>query len=178
MKKLMLLALLLVIPSIVFGQAFKYGSYGWRANSGELVKTFTTYLSTSDDTTGWISISDPVISSYPLLADELQVIAVASDSVHADIYFIGRNDIWTTVTTSANASCTYTDSLHGWANLAYTATLPYFKTFTLKGQGVYAQAMVALAGCTQFKIGTVFKGAGEQGNTARTLKYYVKWKVR
>lgn len=178
MKKLMLLALLLVIPSIMFSQAMKIGSYGLRANSGELVKTYTTYLSTTDDTTAWITISDPEIGSTPLLCRELEIFAIATDSVHADVYVIGRNDVFTTYTTnSLETNTTYADSLIGWANKAYSATLPYIKAIRLKGDNVQAGVRNALSGCTQFKIGTNCKGAGEQGTTAgRTLKWYVKWR--
>jgi hypothetical protein len=177
MNKLIWLVLFL-IPCLMFGQIS--GTATFRAHDGQLVKTYTTYTTASADTTGWLTISDPVIGSRPLLARELYAIWISTDSTHATVNFIGRNNTLTTVTTNslgsgtigttAISNFTYIDSLPLPGNKAYTSTLPYVHVITLKSPSIDR-----LPGCTQFQIGTVFTNAVNQGNSARTGKWYLKW---
>jgi hypothetical protein len=170
MKYLIVLLVLLLVAPLGMGQQYL-------PENAKLVKTFTTYISTSDDTTGYITV--PVTNV--LNAREVGIIAVATDSVHADLYFLGRNldasSVWTASLTYANSVTSagfYADSLSTLgANYTTTsATLPYIKVIMLKDA-----TKNVLAGCLDFKIGTVFKNTAQQGNTAgRTLKYFLFWR--
>jgi hypothetical protein len=179
MNKILFLILFL-IPVIVFGQTIGAPSR-YMAGDGDLVKTYTTYTTASNDTTGWLAIKDPVIGDRPLLASELYAIWVSTDSTHATVNFIGGNntlsDVATnslssgTIGTTAISNFTYIDSLPLPGNKAYTSTLPYVHVITLKSPSIDR-----LPGCTRLKIGTVFINAANQGNSARTGKWYLKWK--
>lgn len=165
---------LLLIPIITFGQTIG-GAGVFRAGDADLVKTYTNYAGTNDNTTDWLTISDPVIGSRPLLATRLVAFAICTDSVHADIYFIGRNNTQTTFTTNTlsagTSSTTYTDSIPLPGNKDYTASLPQIRAIQLVGDGVNR-----MPGCTQFKIRTLFKNVAQQGKTpGRTLKWHIQW---
>ena len=83
MKKfIVILALALLSVGSAFSQAEYTGPALYYANEAQLFKTFTNYITTSDDSTGFISFNiDPVLRSRILLAREVRVIAVATDTV-------------------------------------------------------------------------------------------------
>ncbi len=156
MKKLSLVVVLALIASVAYSQRVM------SPIKAQLFKTYTNYTSSSDDTSGYVTV--PVVS--PLEASEVGIIAVSTDSVEADIQALGRNSQLTTITAVAIDSIT---TLGGGA-VAWSATTPKTKVFMLKGPGVNL-----LAGCDQFKVGMVFH-PHEGTSTGRTLKLYLWWK--
>jgi len=170
MKQYILLALTLIVVSSVFGQdegpmTGPRQSYAERAR---LFKTYTTFTATSDDTSGWVTIACPGFESEPLLMPEVYLIAVATDSVAADIYVLGRNNsisgtLYGTDDSVGTATSPYADSLRIYGNVVK-------KVITLKSSTVNR-----LPGSTQFRVGTVFRAAGQGTTAGRTLKWYVMW---
>lgn len=137
-----------------------------------LVKTYLNYTATSDDTTGWITIDDATFGNIPLALPEVYLVAVAGDSVNADVYIIGRNSVLTsalngTADTVGTPISPYVDSLHTKSN---SNSASVYGVITLKSSTVNR-----LPGCNQFRIGTVFRATGQGTTAARTLKWYVMW---
>lgn len=127
----------------------------------ELFKTYTNFTATSDDTTGWVTV--PV--TEVLAAREVILLGISTDSIQANVYVVGRNDILTNITTTVTDSITTL----GAGATAWSSTNPKTKVITLKTNGTNN-----LPGCTQFKVGTVFGVAGSQGTTTgRTMKWYL-----
>lgn len=154
MKRFILLVLL--CAGITYAQDLG-GDGTYRANKAQLFKTYTNYLSTSDDTSSTITIVPP-LSANLMLAREVRLLAVWTDSCAADVYVIGTNEHVTGITT------TYTDSI------VSTSNTGSFKVITLKGPSTDQ-----LAGCTQVKVGTVFRATGNGFTAGRSLKWYVQW---
>ncbi len=119
------------------------------------VKNYTDYVDGSDDTTGFLAI--PVVDI--LDASEVVFVAIATDSLQADINFIGRNSKQTSVTS------TYTDSL------IFTSNTSNVKRIVLKDASVNR-----LTGQNQVKIGTVFRSTDLGLTSGRTLKWYLWWR--
>lgn len=159
MKKLGVILVLMLTTSFVWAQRPP------EPTKQLLIKTYTTFTATTDDTTGYISLATCDLSK----AREVAIITIATDSVQATLQFIGRNSQLTKLTDI------YTDSIStlGGGGIDWDATTPKTKVTILKGPGVNV-----LEGCDQLKIGTVFLNASEIGTTAgRTLKHYlwVSW---
>jgi len=161
MKKfIVILALALLSVGSAFSQAEYTGPALYYANEAQLFKTFTNYITTSDDSTGFISFNiDPVLRSRILLAREVRVIAVATDTVYVALNWIGRNGTLSTVGSTATG-----DSLY------YDGTGSVFKVFDIRTSDTDL-----LAGSTMMKAHVVFaNGATHQGTTTgRTLKLYL-----
>lgn len=162
MKKLLLLILILTVVGVSFSQD---GSK-MNANNQPVVygrayqfKAYTNYTATSDDTTGYVTISVPGWTTVPLGCSIVRLLCVATDSIADDIYVVGRNDYVTSITS------TYADSLVGTSNTLNTAVI------TLRAHGVDR-----MPGCTQFKVGNVFRATGQGTTTGRTYKMYIQYK--
>jgi len=161
MKHLMFVALLILVASVATAQIVPGNFAG-----AYLFKTYTTFTATSDDTSGFVTFGPDVV----LNASEVALVAVATDSVNADVNVIGTNRNLLNAAGARVAVTTYADSLNV-GTTVWTTTTPYLKVITLK-DGVINR----LAGCTDFKVGTVFR-ATLQGTTAgRTLKWYLYWR--
>lgn len=159
---LMFIAVLCITSPMLFAQGTSQldGTYGWTAERGRLYKTHTTFTATSDDTTGYVTINVAGFGADPLLAREVDLILVATDSVSADVYVIARNSFLTSVTS------TYSDSIIGTSNTSN------IKVITLKGTTL---DRFSSTGVTQFKVGTVFRASGQGTTAGRTLKQYIKY---
>lgn len=159
MKHLMVVCLVMLLAVTAFSQNAQPGKY----DRAQLVKTYTTYTSATADTTSWISYPDVQ------LCRELYLIKYSTDSSHADIYVMGRNTALPAAATTKYVD-TFTDSL-SLCTTAITALAPKVVVRVLKGPGVDH-----LEGCNQLRIGTVFKNADKNGNTAgRVVQYYLAW---
>jgi hypothetical protein len=158
MKKLIVVLMLLALCGIVQAQPI--------VQKGLLFKTYTNFLYTSDDTTGWMSI--PEING--VIASEWGIIGIASDSIQAVVNVVGRNSQIMSGTTY-QLSDVYIDSISslGAGVTAWAATNPKTAVIMLKDATVDR-----LEGCDQFKVGTVFGVAGSQGTTTgRYMKWYL-----
>ena len=163
MKKLLIVALLLFSVTLAFSQSIP-GQY----ERAKLFKTFTTFLATSDDTTGFVTV--PITDV--LNASEVVVVAVQTDSVNADLYFLGYNLSITDSAGNREEIDMSADSISvNVNNGAINGTSPKYTVIPLKDA-----ATNRLQGCTSFKIGTVFKSAGNGTTAGRTLKYYLFWR--
>ena len=125
-----------------------------RIGKEDAFKTYTTFTATSDDTTAFVTV--PVVD--PLLAKEVILIGIATDSIAADVYAIGRNSARTSVTE------TYADSIIGTSNTSNIVRI------VLKDN-----ATNRLEGCDQFKLGTVFRASGNGTTAGRTFKWFLWW---
>lgn len=165
MKRFFIVAILTVIPVLLFAQntsQLNCGQVGFTAERARLEKTFTNFTATSDDTSGYFTINVPGWASDPLLCPDVRLIGVATDSISADVYVLGRNG---TLTTAITAS--YADSIVGTSNTSNTTVI------VLKAQGTDR-----LSGCTQFKVGTVFRATGQGTTSGRTMKWYLEYVLR
>lgn len=124
--------------------------------NAQLVKTHTTFTASSDDTTGFITSPVPDLLQS---GGEVIIEFVATDSVSADLYFIGSNSLLTGITE------TYADSLIGTSNTSNVGRIVLKDAATNR-----------LEGLDRFKIGVVFRASGNGTTTGRTLKTYV-WYV-
>ena len=167
MKKFTLTSLALALMFIVGGTAFAQQEYAgpgmFMANEAQLFKTFTNYLTTSDDSTGFITFDlDNVIRDRILLAREVRVLAVATDSIYVAFNWIGYNGRFagTTFYSEVTGDSMYYDGVGA----------VYSKIFTIKSPTVDR-----LAGATKMKVEAIFGDAAtHQGFTAgRTLKLYL-----
>ena len=124
------------------------------ANKAFLFRTETNPADDDADTTGYLSYY--VSGADLLLAKEVGVIVVSSDSNYSYVYFQGRNSVVTSLTDQ------YTDSIE--VDAATTSV------FMLKDDVVNR-----LEGCDQFRIGVVHQAAGAAA--ASTVKWYlwVRW---
>lgn len=167
MKKALFLVLMLSLVGISFAQNTSQlnGQPNPTAERARLFKTYTTYTATSDDTTGFVTVNLPTWTSDVLLCSEVRLIWVSTDSVNADLYVIGRNGTLTTPTV------TYADSIVIGDSLATGSNNGSRKIVTLR-----SSATDRLAGCTQFKVGTVFRATGQGTTAGRTTKIYVMYK--
>lgn len=161
--KRFIVAVLMFVPLLGMAQNTSQlnGTFGWTAENARLFKTYTTFTATSDDTSGYPTINVAGMGSDPLLCREVRLIGVATDSVAADVYAIGRNSTLTGVTV------TYADSIVGTSNTSNTAVIV-----------LRSSTIDRLTGCTQFKLGTVFRAAGQGTTTGRTLKWYIQYVLR
>lgn len=163
MKKLILLVLML--NAYVYSQntsQLNANQQGATAERARLFKTYTNFVGgTTGDTTGYVTINLPGWTSDPLLTSVVYLINVATDSIAADCSVQGRNGTLTSVTS------TYVDSLVGTSNTSN------IKVITLKDN-----ATNRLAGCTQFKVGTVFRASGNGTTTGRSSKWYIMYKFQ
>ena len=158
MKKILFVALMLLGTGVVFSQDIG-GADVFLANRAMLFKTYTTFTATSDDTTGFISLTtDPILKTDVLLARLVYLLGVATDSIASDVYCNGTNQSQTGFTT------TYADSLVGTSNTANRVVIT-LKSYTID----------RLAGSTQLKVGTVFRATGQGTTAGRTLKWYLLW---
>lgn len=160
MKLLLSLGLMLLVVGTVFSQGDIQGNQLFLGSSAQLFKTYTTFTATSDDTTGYLSLQiDPVLKTQILLASEVRLLGVGTDSVAADVYVIGRNKTLTGIT------ATYADSIVGTSNTSNT------KVINLRTPDTDL-----LDGCTEIKVGTVFRATGQGTTAGRTLKWYLLWR--
>jgi len=152
--------LLLIITCLAFvgasAQTELRGTSGPMATIAFNFKTYTNYTGSTADTTGFIKLSEPVLGADFLLWNKVYLIGVATDSVAADVYVIGRNGRLTTQITK-----TYADSIKGTSNTLNTVVIL-----------VEGFATDRLPGCTQVRVGTVFRGSGNGTTTGRTMKWY------
>lgn len=162
MKKIALLGVLLLVASLGFAQqnVTNLGIYDL-ATPAYMVKAYSNYTATSDDTTGTITWG-----TYPILFNsEVYLVGVATDTIQAAVYVIGSNRDLPYV------KVVHTDSIssitHYYTDAAITATNPVVHVITLKNQTINV-----LGGCTDFKIGDVFT-AYEGTTSGRTMKWYV-----
>jgi hypothetical protein len=159
MKHLFVVCLILLVASVGFAQNSMPGLY----DHALLIKTYTNYTSATADTTSWITAVDIVRARY------VAVIKYRTDSAHADIYFMGRNTALPSAATTKYVD-TFTDSIE-YRGGAITALAPRATVRVLKGPGVDV-----LEACNEFRVGTVFKNAAENGNTTgRVVQYYLVW---
>lgn len=163
MKHVIAIALAVLMASQVFAQS-EPGKY----ERAKLFKTFTTFTATSDDSTGFVTV--PV---YDVLnASEVVFIAKQTDSVSADLYFLGFNMGVTDSAGTVEEIDMYADSISiNVNNGAINGTSPKYTVIPLKDATVNR-----LAGCTSFKVGTVFKATNNGTTAGRTLKYYIYWR--
>jgi hypothetical protein len=160
MKHIIAVALVMLLAVTAFAQNAEPGKY----DRAQLIKTYTNYTSATADTTSWISYPDFLLCKY------VAVIKYQTDSAHADIYFMGRNTALPAAATTKYVD-TFVDSIP-YRGGATTALAPRVTVRVLKGPGVDV-----LEGCNQFRVGTIFKNAGENGNTTgRVVQYYLVWK--
>lgn len=166
MKKIIMALLLVLMVSVGLAQNTSQlpGSNAPTAERARLFKTYNPYTATSDDTTGFVTVNLPGWGSDPLLCSEVRLILVSTDSIAADIYVIGRNGTLTTPTVVYADSIVASDSLT-------TMNAGSRKIITLR-----SSATDRLAGCTQFKVGTVFRATGQGTTTGRTAKWYILYK--
>jgi len=163
MKRFLVVALVLILAVSAFAQT-KPGIY----ERAKLLKTYTTYLATSDDT---LSASVNAAGLGDLLqAREYGLIAVATDSVSADVYVDPYNAAISDASGNLEkVGSAYADSLVPGTGV-WTTALPYIKVIQLKSPTVDR-----LPGATQFKIGTVFRATLNGTTAGRTLKWYLYW---
>ena len=160
MKHLWVICLVVLMAGSLLAQNAEPGKY----DRAQLIKTYTTYTSATTDTTSWITYPDL------LKCSELSVIYYQTDSAHADVYWMGRNTALPSAATTKYTD-TFVDSIP-YRGGATTALAPRVTVRVLKGPGVNV-----LEGCNTFRVGTVFKNAAENGNTAgRVVQYYLVWK--
>lgn len=164
MKHLCVVALLILAVALSFSQSIP-GEY----DRARLFKTFTTYTATSDDTTGYVTV--PVHDV--LNAQEVVVVCKQTDSVSADLYFLGYNlGVTDSAGTHEEIVSAYADSISiNVNNGAINGTSPKYTVIALKDATVNR-----LPGCTSFKVGTVFKSSNQGTTAGRTLKYYLFWR--
>lgn len=160
MKKLLLLVLMLSAVNVFAQDHSKLNATQTTVGAGRasLFKSYTNFTATSDDTTGYVTVSVPGWTSDALLCREVRLIIVATDSIADDIYVIGRNSYNTNITS------TYADSLVGTSNSLNTAVI------TLK-----SSTLDRMPGCTQFRVGNVFRATGQGTTSGRTLKCYIMY---
>ena len=159
MKKI-IVAILLLFPAIVFSQELNAGD-AWRGERGKLFKSYAPFTATSDDTSGFVTIDIPGLVSDPLMCSEVRLLGVATDSISADVYVNGTNRKITSITAS------YSDSIIGTSN-----------TLNIVVISIKANGLDRIPGCTEFKVGTVFRATGNGTTSGRTMKWYVMYKLR
>ncbi len=162
MKTMIVAFLLMLTVTVGLAQNTSQLNAGQTTPTAErwrLFKTYSPFTATSDDTTGWVTINLPGWTSDPLLCSEVAIIGVATDSIAADVYVIGRNS------TQTSTTVTYADSLVGTSNSDNRTTI-VLKSSTLN----------RLAGCTQFKVGTVFRASGNGTTTGRTMRWGIYYR--
>ena len=157
-----LLGLILFTAPLV---AQDIGGGNWRANKAQLFKTYTNYTATSDDTSSYITI-DPPMSSDVMMASEVTLILVSTDSIAADINVLGINGHLTSV-----LATTHTDSIVASDSLAAGMNSGSVKIVVIKDPVVSV-----LDGATQIRVGTVFRATGQGTTAGRTAKWYIKWR--
>ena len=163
MKHLIVIALAVLMVSQASAQS-EPGKY----ERAKLFKTFTTFTATSDDTTGFVTV--PILDV--LNASEVVFVAKQTDSVNADLYFLGYNLSVTDSAGTREEIDMYADSISvNINNGAINGTSPKYTVIPLKDATVNR-----LAGCTSFKVGTVFKATGQGTTTGRKLYYYLYWR--
>jgi hypothetical protein len=163
MKRMIAVALCVLVTSLAFSQS-QSGQY----ERAKLFKTYTTFLATSDDTTGFVTV--PIVDV--LNASEVVFVAMQTDSVNADLYFLGYNLGVTDSAGNREEIDMYADSISvNINNGSINGTSPKYTVIPLKDATVNR-----LAGCTSFKVGTVFKATGQGTTTGRQLKYYLFWR--
>jgi hypothetical protein len=151
----MLVALLLLVAVTGFAQErvllpqFSIPAYNF--------KSFTNYTTTSDDTTGNITID--LVGQNILLGSEVILYAVADSSL-ADVYIIPSNSF-----VSGEEGTTYGDSVKT------TSADNSWKVIVIKSATVDR-----FPGFTSIKVGTVFRATGQDVSTGRTFKWYLAWK--
>jgi hypothetical protein len=177
MKKLLFVVLLLLCVTIAYSQGYQVvtGNANGFIELKYLLHTHTNQVVGTADTTGWYSSVDGIpIGAFKTAS----IIAVSTDSVSAVFYAIGGNSQIANVDQSLNAgilNTTVVDSIStsGLTNTTWSATLPYAKTFTLRGAGADGKMVDVLRGCDRLKLvidgnATVLNGT----TTGRTLKLY------
>lgn len=163
MKHVIAVALAVLIVSQAFAQS-EPGKY----ERAKLFKSYTTFTATSDDTTGFVAVPIQDI----LNASEVVLVAMQTDSANADLYFLGYNLSVTDSGGVREVIKTYADSISvNINNGAINGTTPKYTIIPLKDATVNR-----LPGCTSFKVGTVFKAAGQGTTAGRQLKYYIYWR--
>lgn len=157
MKKLILLALMLFSVEAYSQGALRANMTTAVGSRARLEKTYTNFTATSDDTSGYFTIDVPGWTSDPLFCSQVVLLGVATDSVAADVNVIGRNGSLT-----SDITVSYADSIVGTSNTSNTSTIILRNSTTNR-----------LNGCTQFKVGTVFRATGQGTTTGRTMKWYL-----
>jgi hypothetical protein len=159
-KYIVALLLIIGLVSTGFAQSEVHADGHIVADGGRLFKTYSAFTATSDDTTGYVTINIPGFVADPLLCPLVRLVGIATDSVAADVYVLGRNRNLTAFTAS------YADSIVGTSNTSNTTVI------TLRAHGTDR-----LAGCTQFKVGTVFRATGQGTTAGRSLKWYIMYRL-
>jgi hypothetical protein len=156
MKRMFVVAVLLMVSFTAFGQMnrlilpnFVIEAYNF--------KTYTNYTATSDDTTGNIVIDN--VGQDILSGSEVVLYAIA-DSAAADVYIIPSNSKVT-----GEEGTAYADSV------LTTSADNSWKVIVIKSPTVNR-----FPGFTSIKVGTVFRGSGQDVSTGRTFKWYLDWK--
>lgn len=159
MKKIIFtLGLLLLFTATMYAQSGILGTQRSYLERAKLEKTYTNFTATSDDTSGWFTASEPAFTADYCYFPVVYLIGVSTDSVNSDVYVIGRNSFLTTVTT------TYADSFNTTSN-----------TGTFKVIPIRSSEYDNLPGCTQFKVGTVFRATLNGTTSGRYLKWYLSY---
>lgn len=163
MKHLWIVVLVMLLPALLSAQS-KPGVY----ERAKLLKTYTTFTATSDDTISY-SINASGLGDL-MQAREYGLIAVASDSVSADVYVDPYNAaVYDSAGVLEKIGTAYADSLVP-GTTVWTAGTPYIKVIPLK-----STTLDRLAGATQFKLGTVFRATLNGTTAGRFLKWYLYW---
>jgi hypothetical protein len=157
MKRMFVVAVLLLVAVSAFAQVtnrvvlpnFVIPAYNF--------KTYATYTATSDDTTGNITIDG--VGQNILLGSEVVLYAVA-DTCAADVYIIPSNS-----QISGEEGTAYADSV------VTTSLDNSWQVIVIKSPTVNR-----FPGFTSIKVGTVFRGAGQDVSAGRTFKWYLMWK--
>ena len=163
MKYAVILLSLFLLASPVLSQDIG-GGPNFRANKAQLFKTYTTYTASSDDTSGYITIEPPFGTSL-LLAQEVTLLWVSTDSAAADVNVLATNDYLTTVQFT-----TYTDSIVVADSVAAGLNAGTEKVIVIKSPTVNR-----FPGATRIKVGTVFRATGQGTTAGRTGKWFVQW---
>jgi hypothetical protein len=163
MKQLVILLGLLLLTSQVYPQDIS-GGPNFRANKAQVFKSYATYTASSDDTSGYITI-EPPLGTNVLLANEVSLIWVSTDSASADVNVIATNDYLTTVKFT-----TYTDSIVVSDSVAAGLNSGTQKIIVLKSPTINR-----FPGATRVKVGTVFRATGQGTTAGRTGKWFVQW---
>jgi hypothetical protein len=158
MKKLIVVLMLLTV--------FSFLAEAQNVEKARLFKTYSTFVATNDDTTGWMNI--PEVNG--VIASEWVIIGIATDSIMTVVNVLGRNSQFKSGTTYLLTDV-YVDSISVFgagAGTAWSATAPKTGVIMLKDATVNR-----LEGCDQFAVGNVFNAAANGTTAGRSYKLYL-----
>ena len=159
MKSVYVIAVLLLLAvGLTQGQTLG-GDNSWRGSPGTIVKTYTTYTSSSGDTTSWLSLDDPVLKTNVLLANQVYLVGKTTDSAAVKVTLVARNaklvSPWYTAYTEND---TVTDNISNQIVIAVKGT-----------------TVDRFPGMTDLKIGTKFLPNGQGTTAGRKFAWYLVW---